>query len=80
MAQRLQRSHRGQKAQIEPDLCGQAAVMHAVRQLLLTVLKPLDLGYIVWSRFGSLTPLVLLPVHTERQPPRARERVLSMSG
>jgi hypothetical protein len=25
-----------------------------------------DIGYIVWSRFGSLTPFVLLPARTTR--------------
>jgi hypothetical protein len=45
-------------------------VKEGLARLCIRCLTYFDVGYIVWSRFGSLTPFVLLPAHVTRRERR----------
>jgi hypothetical protein len=46
-----------------------SALRRGLGKVLVECLKPFDIGYSVWSKFGSLTPFVLLPAQVRRAQP-----------
>lgn len=45
---------------------GVMSVQRNLVRLIVAGLRLFDISYIVWSRFGPLTPFVLLPAHIAR--------------